>query len=83
MSLEPRHRQVPIFIHPERRRPAGLHHHVEHDGLEPGLSDLDLVGTSLEIQVLEHAVEVVHDPDVVAVGEHLRDSDAPVMRRPP
>ena len=29
------------------------------------------VGTRLEIQVLEDTVEIVHDSDVVAVGEHV------------
>ena len=37
----------------------------------PRQPNLDPVRTRLQIQVLEHAVEVIHDPDVVAVGEHL------------
>jgi len=31
-----------------------------------------MVRTRLEIQVLEQAIEIVDDPDVVAIGEYLR-----------
>src|SRR5207302_17318 len=44
---------------------------IERDRLVPLRADLDPVRPGLEIQVLEHAVEVVDDAHVVTVGVDL------------
>ena len=63
-----------VLVSSERDRPAGLDVDVEGNRLvDPGFPDLDLVRPRLEVQVLEHTVEVVHDADVVAVSKHLRE----------
>src|SRR5713226_6776065 len=45
---------------------------VKRDRRRVGRTNLDMVRTRLEIQVMKRAVEVVHDPHVVAIREHLR-----------
>src|SRR5262245_2061298 len=55
-----------------RNRLSRLNIHVKDDRRLALRADFDLVGAGLEIQVLEGAVEVVDDPDVVAVCVDLR-----------
>ena len=56
----------------QRDRPAWLHVHVQLEILEAGHADFDLVPARFEPQLLERAVEVVHQSRVVAIDEHLR-----------
>src|SRR5262249_40711079 len=67
-------------------RLTGLDVHFELNRRLALEAQLDPVDAGFEIQVLERAVEVVDDADVVAVDEHLRiawralDADAAVRR---
>src|SRR4051812_13181717 len=65
-------RLVRIHVRPERDRPAGLHHHIERDRLETRCLDLDAMSSGLEVGVLEYAVKVNADPDVVPARKSLR-----------
>src|SRR5258706_573174 len=50
----------------------GFHADVHGEWWKTGRPNLDAVRTRGKIQMLEGTVEVIDDPDVVPVGEHLR-----------
>ena len=59
-------------ILPQRDRASRLHVHIHLEILEARHADFDLVPALFEPELLERAVEVVHEPGVVAVDEDLR-----------
>src|SRR5690349_13411719 len=55
-----------------RDRSSRLDVHVETDRFVPRRADLDPVRAGFEVQLLQHAVEVVHIAGEVSVHVHLR-----------